>query len=591
MDSTFSSLTAHRADMTWVDIVRDRNDQQPDQVAFQFWETGESLTASLTYGALDQRSRAIAAQLQARQLQQERVLILCQPGLDYIVAFCACLYAGAIAVPIYPPRPNQLLDRLQAIASDAQPAMMLTTQAFYAQIKQLDSASFIQTLPCIAVDQVDMRNAAGWQEPVIQPDTIALLQYTSGSTSSPKGVQVSHGNLLHNADSTRQQFELSPQDAAVFWLPPYHDMGLIGGILQPIYTGFPAVLMPPVAFLQRPMRWLQAIAQTQATVSGAPNFAYDLCVQRSTPEQRAALDLSHWALAFTGAEPIRAATLNRFAETFAECGFRRDTFYACYGMAEATLMITGGLRSQPPKTVSVCGDRLEQHHVQATDPTAPDSRLLVGCGSPIADSQVVIVNPDTRSRCQPHEIGEIWVASPSVAHGYWNRPQQTLETFHVYLANTGEGPFLRTGDLGWMQDGELIVTGRLKEVMVIRGRNHYASDLEKTVAASHPALGAGWGAAFTVEQSGQTHLVIVQEVTRTWIRQMQPQEVITAIRQRVAQVHGLQVDTVVLVKPSSLPKTSSGKIQRHRCRSQFLANQLHGIAEDRRALAHHQNFD
>ncbi|MGP1384401.1 MAG: fatty acyl-AMP ligase [Thainema sp.] len=581
--------------MTWVDILRDRNDQQSDQVAFQFWETGESLTASLTYGALDQRSRAVAAQLQARQLQHERVLILCQPGLDYIVAFCACLYAGAIAVPIYPPRPNQLLERLQAIAADAQPAMLLTTQAFNTQIKQLDSDSelnsFIRTLPCLVVDQIDGQDAGDWQAPEIQADTIALLQYTSGSTASPKGVQVSHGNLLHNAAAIRQRFELTPASSAVIWLPPYHDMGLIGGILQPIYAGFPVTLMPPVAFLQRPLRWLQAIAQTRATVSGAPNFAYDLCVQRSTPEQRASLDLSHWTLAFTGAEPIRADTLDRFATAFADCGFRRNAFYPCYGMAEATLMVTGGLRSHLPKTISVCGDRLEQHHVQVTDPTAPDCRVLVGCGSPIADSQVVIVNPDTRIRCQPNEIGEIWVASPSVAHGYWNRPQQTLETFHVYLADTSEGPFLRTGDLGWMEDGELVVTGRLKEVMVIRGRNHYASDLEKTVVASHPALGASWGAAFTIEQAGATHLVIVQEVTRTWIRQLQPQKVITAIRQRIAQVHGLQVDTVVLVKPSSLPKTSSGKIQRHRCRSQFLANQLQSIAEDRRALANHQQSD
>ncbi|MEA5451763.1 fatty acyl-AMP ligase [Leptolyngbya sp. CCNP1308] len=553
--------------LTWVDLLIDRAARQPDRVALQLWNDGIAAPDALTYADLDCRSRAIAAQMQRQNLQGERVLLLCPPGLDYVLAFCACLYAGAIAVPVYPPRPNQSLDRLERIADEVQAALILTSSA------QPACPHPLSAIPCLMVDAVAPEGAIAWQPPILAPDDIAFLQYTSGSTAAPKGVQISHGNLLHNVAAISHKFGLDHHSQGVIWLPPYHDMGLIGGILTPLYAGFPTMLMPPVDFLQRPLRWLQAVSQTQATVSGGPNFAYELCVEKIRPDQRQGLDLSPWTVAFTGAEPIRAATLERFAAAFADCGFRPEAFYPCYGMAEATLMISGGDRTRVPKLLTVDDSQLTAHRLQP----AAQGRQLVGCGQVIDGGQVAIVNPETLTLCRPSEVGEIWVASPSVAQGYWQRPQLSEEIFHARLADAGAagaGPFLRTGDLGCLHDGELFVTGRLKELMIIRGRNHYASDVEATVAASHPALHSTWGAAFTVEQGHQTQLVVVQEVARGWQRRLEPEPVVRAIRQRVSQVHGLRVETVVLVKPGSIPKTSSGKIQRDRCRSQFLAGQL-----------------
>ena len=566
----FACSPAVGSGLTWVDLLIDRAARQPDRVALQLWNDGVAAPSELTYADLDRRSRAIAAQMQQRNLQGERVLLLCPPGLDYVVAFCACLYAGAIAVPVYPPRLNQSLDRLQRIASEVQAALILTTSA--------QPPPALAAIPCLPVDvdAVAAEGAIAWQPPALTPDAIAFLQYTSGSTAAPKGVQISHGNLLHNAAAISHKFGLDHHSRGVIWLPPYHDMGLIGGILTPLYAGFPTMLMPPVDFLQRPLRWLQAVSQTQATVSGGPNFAYELCVEKIKPEQRQGLDLSHWQVAFTGAEPIRAGTLERFAAAFADCGFRSEAFYPCYGLAEATLMISGGDRNCAPKLLTVDDAQLAAHRLQPAD----QGRRLVSCGQVIDGGQVVIVNPDTLTRCRPSEVGEIWVASPSVAQGYWQRSQLSEEVFRAQLADAGTaetGAFLRTGDLGCLHDGELFVTGRLKELMIIRGHNHYASDVEATVAASHPALRSAWGAAFTVEAGHQTQLVVVQEVARGWLRRLEPEPVTRAIRQRVSQVHGLRVETVVLVKPGSIPKTSSGKIQRDRCRSQYLAGQLRSI--------------
>ena len=564
---TFNCPQGVSPGLTWVDLLSERAAQQPSRTAFQMWNDGADSSASLTYADLDRRSRAIAAQMQRLNLTGERVLLLCPPGLDYVLAFCACLYAGAIAVPIYPPRPNQSLDRFQGIADDAQAALILTASA---QQFQPDT---LAGLPTLSLDAVNAKEATAWQHPHIAPEATAFLQYTSGSTTAPKGVQISHANLIHNVACISQKFGLNNQSEGVCWLPPYHDMGLIGGILTSLYQGGTTTLMSPVDFLQRPLRWLQAISHTQATISGGPNFAYERCVEKIKPEQCVGLDLSHWSVAFTGAEPIRMATLERFANRFAEYGFRPEAFYPCYGMAESTLMITGGDRTSAPKRLTVDENNLAAHRIQP----AAQGRLLVGCGQVIDAGELEIVNPQTLRRCQPNEVGEIWVASPSVAQGYWQQPQLTQETFQAHLADTGAGPFLRTGDFGCVQGGELYVTGRLKEVMIIHGRNHYASDVEATVAASHPAFGATWGAAFTVDQDDQTQLVIVQEVERVWLRRLEPEPVMRTIRQTVSRVHGLRAETVVLVKPGSIPKTSSGKIQRSRCRSQFLAEQLHPI--------------
>ncbi|MGD1856297.1 MAG: fatty acyl-AMP ligase [Leptolyngbyaceae cyanobacterium] len=571
---TFNRPQGVSSGLTWIDLLSERATQQPSRIAFQIWNDGTVSSAPLTYGELDCRSRAIAARMQRLNLKGERVLLLCPPGLDYIVAFCACLYAGAIAVPIYPPRPNQSLERFQGISDDAQSALILLASA------QQFKPETLAGLPTFSLDAVKSEEAADWQPPGISPEEIAFLQYTSGSTSAPKGVQISHGNLIHNVAAISHKFGLSNQSEGVCWLPPYHDMGLIGGILTSLYQGATTTLMSPVDFLQRPVRWLQAISHTQATISGGPNFAYERCVEKIKPEQCAGLDLSRWSVAFTGAEPLRMATLERFANRFAEYGFRSEAFYPCYGMAESTLMITGGDHTRAPKQLTVDEENLAAHRIQSAD----QGRVLVGCGQVIESGELEIINPQTCRRCQPNEVGEIWVTSPSIAQGYWQQPQLTQDTFQAYLADTGTGPFLRTGDLGCVQEGELYVTGRLKEVMIINGRNHYASDVEATVAASHPAFGSMWGAAFTVDQNDQIQLVIVQEVGRVWLRKLEPEPVLRAIRQTVSRVHGLRVETIVLVKPGSLPKTSSGKIQRSRCCSQFLAEQLRPIPVPARQL-------
>jgi acyl-CoA synthetase (AMP-forming)/AMP-acid ligase II len=417
----------------------------------------------------------------------------------------------------------------------------------------------------------------------LNPATLAFLQYTSGSTAEPKGVMLSHGNLMHNLDMTYHAFGIGPDSRVVIWLPPYHDMGLIGGILQPLYAGTPVILMSPLDFLQRPLRWLQAIARYQAAVSGGPNFAYDLCVRKSTPEQRAALDLSHWQKAFNGAEPIRAGTLTRFATAFAGSGFRPEAFYPCYGLAEATLIVSGGGKAKTPAVTTVQAAALAENHVVPVAAEAEDSLTFVSCGPALGRQEIAIVHPVALSRCPAGQVGEIWLSGPSVAQGYWQRPQDTARTFLAYTADTGEGPFLRTGDLGFLQGGELFVTGRLKDLIIIDGLNHYPQDIEVTVEQSHPLLRPGCSAAFAVNSNGREGVVVVVEVARPkQVAMLQessaagftPDEIVKSVRRAVAQQHDLRLSEVVLLKAGTVPKTSSGKIQRHACRAGFLSGAL-----------------
>ncbi|HEX7239344.1 MAG TPA: AMP-binding protein, partial [Longimicrobiaceae bacterium] len=388
----------------------------------------------------------------------------------------------------------------------------------------------------------------------------------------PKGVMVSHGNLLHNFALIEEFCGYTPQTRSVIWLPPYHDMGLIGGILQPLFTGYWAALFSPVAFIQRPARWLEAVSRYRATSSGGPNFAYDLCVHAVRPEERAGLDLSHWEIAFNGAEPVRHETLRAFAEAFAPCGFRARAFYPCYGLAEATLMVTGSRPAEPPVERALDPDALGEGGVREA---APEGRYrLVGSGRSAASQRVLIVDPATLREGPADRVGEVWVSGASVARGYWGRPEETAETFGAYEAETREGPFLRTGDLGFLDGDELFITGRLKDLIVIRGRNHYPQDVEQTAIRSHPGLRAGSGAAFSVEQGGEERLVVVQEVSRQAAAVLDVEEVASAIRRAVASEHGLQVHAVAVVRPGGVPKTSSGKVQRRSCRGRFLAGEL-----------------
>ncbi|MBD2370869.1 non-ribosomal peptide synthetase [Leptolyngbya boryana] len=575
---------------TLVALLRYRAMHQPDRLAFTFLLDGETEAVSFTYKELDRQSRAIAARLQAMGLGGERALLLYPPGLDYLAAFFGCLYAGVVAVPAYPPHNQRNTPRIAAILSDAQAAIALTTTAILDRMQSLLAEKMNgDTIQWLTTDNLEYSIAETWQEPLIENNTLAFLQYTSGSTGTPKGVMLSHSNLLHNAAATYRYMEHSPSSTFVSWLPAYHDMGLIGGILQPLYGGFPCILMSPASFLQRPYRWLQAISRYQGTTSGAPNFAYDLCVEKITAEQRQTLDLSHWSVAFNGAEPIRHSSLERFAATFAECGFRREAFYPCYGMAEATLMVSGGVQATAPVIKTVQKAALERSQVVEADAGDAEVWTLIGCGKTIPEQHIVIVHPETLDRCQPGEVGEIWVSGSSVGQGYWNRPEESAQTFQAYLSDTHAGPFLRTGDLGFLHDGELFITGRAKDLIIIRGRNLYPQDLEFTAERSHPTLRIGSSAAFAIALYDAERLVVVQEVE--FRQKPNVQEVTQAIRQAIAEAHEVQAYAVVLIKAGTIPKTSSGKIQRRACKAAFLAGNLAEIGSSILEMVEVENLE
>lgn len=560
---------------TLVDILQQRAQYQPNKTVYKFLEDGENELGSLTYQELDQQARAIASILQTLVASGERALLLYPSGLEFIAAFFGCLYAGVVAVPAYPPRPNQKMSRLQAIVADAQAKVTLTTEALLNNIKnRFAENADLAVLHCLATNTINHNLANLWQEKALSSEDLAFLQYTSGSTGTPKGVMVSHGNLLHNSEYIKQSFELTPDSVSVSWLPCFHDMGLIDGILQPLYTGFLGVLMPPASFVQKPIRWLQAISHYKATHCGGPNFGYDLCVSKTTLEQRENLDLSRWYSAYSGAEPVRKETIEKFVFTFQSYGFRSKFFYPCYGMAEATLMVSGGLVKDEPIYYPVQKEALEQNWVIKVSEDDQNVKHIVGCGHSWNDTKIVIVDPESLTQCSSDQVGEIWVSGSSIAQGYWRREEQTEQTFRAKLQDFSERSFLRTGDLGFLHNGELFVTGRLKDLIIIRGRNHYPQDIELTVEKSHPALRSNSGAAFSVEVLGVEQLVVVQEVERSYLRKLNVDEVIGVIRRSVAEQHDLQVYAVLLLKTMSLPKTSSGKVQRSSCRVGFLSGTL-----------------
>ena len=563
---------------TLLELLRWRATHQPKQYAYTFL-TSDEFEISFTYEQVDHWARAIAAHLQSLSAIGERALLLYPPGLEFIAAFFGCLYAGVIAVPAYPPRRNQKLSRLEALAADSGAKIALTTANLLSTIQTgFTSDSILSRLSLLPTDSLDQDLANSWRPPDIAQSDLAFLQYTSGSTGMPKGVMVSHGNLLHNLSLIQDCFGHNAQSRGVIWLPPYHDMGLIGGVLQPLYAGFPVFLMSPVDFLQKPRRWLQAISRYRATTSGGPNFAYDLVCRKVKPQDLTSLDLSSWEVAFNGAEPVRAETLDRFTETFAPCGFRREVFYPCYGMAETTLIVSGGGKTEAPTVHCIDSVALESHRIEPAS-SEVDQRWVVSSGRPCPKHNLVVVNPETHLPCSEKHVGEIWVAGPSVAQGYWSQIDKTREVFQAYLADTGAGPFLRTGDLGFLQEGELFVTGRLKDIIIIRGQNHYPQDIELTVESSHPALRKGCGAAFSIDIKGVERLVIVQEVERSYLRQLSAKELLGDIRQAVAAQHDLQVYATALIKTGGILKTSSGKVRRSACRAAFLKNSL-PVVED-----------
>ncbi|MEV5412750.1 SDR family NAD(P)-dependent oxidoreductase [Thermopolyspora sp. NPDC052614] len=563
---------------TLVDHFQGVLSARSDQQMYRFLADGENDTLSLTGGELDQWARAIAVELRDRVPAGARALIVCPPGLDYVASFFGCLYAGVIAVPVYPPNPALLkrtLPRLLGVIADALPAVALAPSLVASIAPDLaEYAPALAELPWLAVDEVERARADEWRRPPIGGQDVAFLQYTSGSTGDPKGVVVSHENLLHNLASIRKLFVGDTSGGyVVSWLPPYHDMGLIGGLLQPAYVGLGVGFMSPLSFLKRPGRWLRAISDSRAVYSGGPNFAYDLCLAKIPEHEREGLDLSSWEVAFTGAEPVNPDTIERFAREFAPYGFRRSAFYPCYGLAEGTLLVTGGDRAAEPVIREFAAEALKNDTAIAAAP-GDAVRRLVGCGATVPGQEVVIADPVTHTRLPDGKVGEIWVSGPSVAQGYWRRPVESAEFFHARLSDGGTATYLRTGDLGFLYGGELHVAGRRKDLIIVAGRNHYPQDIERSVEASHPALRPGCGVACALDgDGGGERLLIVHEVNGDPAR-LDLDEVVTAIRAAVAIEHDLAVHEIVLVRRGGVPKTSSGKPQRSACRAAFLDGEL-----------------
>jgi amino acid adenylation domain-containing protein len=568
---------------SFVQVLRVRTELSPDEIAYIFLADGEEREIAITYGELDLRARAWAARLQQQLAPGARAVLLFPSGLDFIAAFFGCLYAGLVAVPCPQPRSGgsrRNYARLEAIVRGAQPSVMLGSASTLSALQRSLSGE-----PAFAgmkwFSEPEKESLADqWKAPECTPDTLAFLQFTSGSTGSPKGVMITHGNLLHNQLLMQEAFQHGPASIVCGWLPMFHDMGLVGNVLHPVFMGIPCVLMAPLAFLQRPIRWLQAISRYRATTSGGPNFAYDLCLRKISEADRAGLDLSCWKAAFNGAEPLQTRTLASFSQVFGSRGFHASAFLPCYGLAEATLMVSGTHWSGQPQ--NFYADLLRQGVVNAAEGDAEGTRVLAGSGPILGNQHAAIVDPETRLPVDGGRIGEIWLAGPSVASGYWGMPSHGDDTFHATLTGSDGPRFLRTGDMGFVHDGQLFVTSRLKDIIIVRGRNYYPHDIELTTELSHGSTQQA--AAFSVEIEDGEGIVVVQEMERGWDISRAP-AVIDAIRSAIAAEHDVLPFEVVLVRARSLPRTTSGKLRRNALRDAWLARELEELASSRRAAA------
>ncbi|GAA3559612.1 fatty acyl-AMP ligase [Streptomyces osmaniensis] len=575
-----------------VDLLSQHAAHHPDRTAYRYLATGDhdGEIQEISYGRLAERSRAVAAWLQERGLAGTRAMLLYPPGLDFICGYLGCLSAGVVAVPGVPPQGraqnHRALTRMKRLIADADAKVILGGREVITALSGLaEHLPELADITCVATEDIPDEMAGSWRAPELDADSVAFLQYTSGSTSAPRGVMVTHGNLLDNERVITERMGHTPDVIAehghemfVSWLPVYHDMGLIGPVLNTVYLGVTATLFSPLHFLQRPERWLTAIGHYRPHTSGGPNFAYELCLKHATPALLDGLDLSSWKVAFNGAEPVRAATLRRFTDTFAPAGFRRESLYPCYGLAEATLMVTGSTVHTAPTLLQA----------PETGPHAGQSdAAAVSCGRPGPEVTVAIADPERHEELPEGGTGEIWVRSASVAKGYWRNALATRETFRATLAGH-EGRFLRTGDLGFLRDGELFVTGRLKDLIVIDGRNHYPQDLELTAEMAHPALRPGCTAAFSVDgndggesgsggSGGGEQAVVIAEIAPD--SAAEAEKIIDVVRSGIGEAHGLSVRDVVLVQPGTIPKTSSGKIQRRASRAAYLGGTLAVIPE------------
>lgn len=577
-----------------VAALRERAESHPDLALYNFLPRGEEVTATLTPERLDQRARELGAWLQGRFVPGDRLVLLFAPGLEFIQAFFGALYGGVLPVPVYPPQTPAEVRGVQRLAADAGASAVLTEIGMSRALADglgapLDTVFGRSVLtidgPIDGRDATEgpLAAAEDWRDPGLSGDSLAFLQYTSGSTGDPKGVMVRHAGLLSTCTDIDRAFQHGPESVMVSWLPTFHDMGLIYGALLPMLVGFPCYLMPPTAFLRRPIRWLRTLSAHGGSHSAAPNFAYDLCVRKTRPEEREGLDLSAWRVASNGAEPIREATLRAFFAAFQPHGFRWRAFSPSYGLAEATLKVTTTRADEPLQAVDLDRAALEEGKVVEVGEGVEGVSRHVGCGRSDIGAEILIVDPETLEPCPPDRVGEIWVASASVAAGYWNRPEPTKQVFEAFtrpdaVGEGGRGPFLRTGDLGFFRHGELFVTGRLKDLIIRRGRNYYPQDIERVVEAAHPALRPGCGAAFALGGSAGEGLVVMQEIRVAREadagaappgRSREGEEALQAIRRGLAREIRLSPDHILVLPPGTVPKTSSGKVRRAASRTLF----------------------
>jgi acyl-CoA synthetase (AMP-forming)/AMP-acid ligase II/acyl carrier protein len=571
-DMTPMSVTDPASFSDLVRLLQHQANARGNRLAYEMFESDGARGSSVTFRQLDARARALAARLVALGDPGDRALMLYPSGIDFVVAFFACLYAGIVGVPLYPPRNNKHLHRLVMVAHDCDARLVLTTSAYRRTSQQLLKAlGDGRRSQLVETDLIDDSIAAVSGRDVFEGGAapLAFLQYTSGSTGTPRGVMVSHRNLLHNVENMHRGYGLDDDAHMVSWLPVHHDLGLIYGVLLPLFGGFTASLIQPAAFMQRPCLWLQAISRRRATISGGPNFAFDLCVDTVTDAQRYALDLSSLRCLLNGAEPVRASTLERFMSHFSVCGFDARAWNPSYGMAESTLVISQYRPGMPVVVDRVDPDALGRHMV------LPGARPVVGCGTTFDDQLLEVVDPHTGQSCAPGHVGELWISGPSICQGYWNNAEATREVFGARLASQPGSCFLRTGDLGYVRDGLVFVTGRLKDLIIIRGKNHYPQDIECSVQACWPGFHLECGAAFAVEaEAGEARLVVVHEVARTCRNKIDIEAVGRLAARAVAMDHDLELQTLVIVRPATIPITSSGKIQRRATRALWLDGRL-----------------
>jgi acyl-CoA synthetase (AMP-forming)/AMP-acid ligase II len=558
-------------------IAQQRAQEQAERIAYTFLRDGEIEEARLTFGELHAQARIVAGRLQGSTQPGDRALLVYPTGLEFVCAFLGCLYAGVIAVPVPEPLVPRHLLRLVEIVRDAQTQHILTTSKLLPAIRQrFDNNIEKEGLTWVATDKLDRFWGDAWHAMPIEADQEAFLQYTSGSTATPRGVIVSHRNLSANLQMIQDAFQVTAEDVLVSWLPLFHDMGLIVKVLQTVYTGANCILMSPFDFLRKPARWLQAISRYRGTVSGAPDFAYSLCAYKMTPEECAGLDLSSWQIAFNGAEPVRMETLERFASRFGPYGFREKALMPGYGLAEATVFVSLTPKLRGPRFFQLDDGAYQARRI--VEKVGGDSATTtISCGrTEWLDQEVCVVDPETKRLCSPDEVGEIWLAGTHIARGYWQKSEETKDTFQAYLADNGPGPYLRTGDLGFIREGELVISGRIKDLIIIDGRNHYPQDIELTMEEAHQAVRKGCTAAFPIDQDGQEKLFVVVELQPPGRKEIIPEleNVQRAIRRAISEQHGLRTEDIAFIKAGTILKTSSGKIQRRACREAYLSNTL-----------------